>query len=121
MAIHSDTDGATRERGGVGGLSLPGGRPRWLVPAVVGLVVVGALVITGVLELSTVLYAGAIGGMLVMHLGGHGHGAATTGDHAGHDTAAASDHSGHGAPREGAVARPASPESQPATPSRGCH
>jgi quinol-cytochrome oxidoreductase complex cytochrome b subunit len=51
-------------------------RPRWLVPAVVGGIVVGALVVLGVLSASVVLYGGLMGGMLLMHVGGHGgHGA----------------------------------------------
>jgi hypothetical protein len=50
-------------------------RPGWLLPALaIGLLAIG-LVVAGVVSLSTVLYAGAFGGMLLMHLGGHGHGA----------------------------------------------
>ena len=50
-------------------------RPGWLLPALaVGLLAIG-LVVAGVVSLSTVLYAGAFGGMLLMHRGGHGHGA----------------------------------------------
>ena len=64
-------------------------RPRWLVPALVGGVVVGALVVFGVLSPSVVLYGGLIGGMLLMHTGGHGghggHGGGTgQGGHGGH-------------------------------------
>ncbi len=47
-------------------------RPRWLLPALVGGVVVGALVVFGVLSPSAVLYGLLIGGMLLMHAGGHG-------------------------------------------------
>jgi hypothetical protein len=47
-------------------------RPRWLLPALVGVVVVGALVVFGVLSPSAALYGGLIGGMLLMHAGGHG-------------------------------------------------
>lgn len=61
-------------------------RPRWLLPGLAGAVVVGALVLAGAVSLSTVLYAGLIGGMLLMHVGGHGHG--------GHG------HGGHGSDRE---------------------
>lgn len=49
-------------------------RPRWLLPAVVGAIVAGALVFAGVISLSTLLYAGLVGGMILMHAGGHGHG-----------------------------------------------
>lgn len=49
-------------------------RPRWLVPGLVIAVIVGGLVLAGVVSLSTVLYAGLFGGMMLMHMGGHGHG-----------------------------------------------
>ena len=49
-------------------------RPRWLLPAVLAAIVAGALVVAGVVSLSTVLYAGLFGGMILMHMGGHGHG-----------------------------------------------
>ena len=50
-------------------------RPGWLLPALaIGVLAIGLLV-AGVVSLSTVLYAGAFGGMLLMHGGGHGHGA----------------------------------------------
>ena len=56
--------------------AVPAGRgsawPRWLMPAVLGGIVVGALVIFGVLSLSVVLYGGLMGGMVLMHVGGHG-------------------------------------------------
>lgn len=42
--------------------------------SVVVAVVVGGLVVAGVVPLSTVLYAGLFGGMILMHLGGQGHG-----------------------------------------------
>lgn len=49
-------------------------RPGWLLPALaIGVLGIG-LAVAGVVPLSTVLYAGAFGGMLLMHLGGHGHG-----------------------------------------------
>ena len=47
-------------------------RPRWLLPALVGGLVVAVLVAYGVLSPSAVLYGGLFGGMLLMHLGGHG-------------------------------------------------
>jgi hypothetical protein len=51
-------------------------RPRWLMPAIVGGILVGALVVLGVLSPSVVLYGGLMGGMVLMHVGGHGgHGA----------------------------------------------
>jgi len=50
-------------------------RPGWLLPALaIGLLGIG-LVVAGVVSLSTALYVAAFGGMLLMHLGGHGHGA----------------------------------------------
>ena len=55
------------------GASTTSSRPRWLVPSLVVAVVVGGLVVAGVLSLSTVLYAGLFGGMILMHTGGHGH------------------------------------------------
>jgi hypothetical protein len=86
---------------------------------VIGLVA-AALVIAGVVPLSAVLYAAMFGGMLLMHLGGHGHG--------GHGRAPG----GHGAPGDhGHAAKPGDQEAltkdgndidhegQPG--SRGCH
>lgn len=64
-------------------------RPRWLLPGIVGAVVVGALVVGGVIPLNAVLYAGLFGGMLLMHGGGHGHG------HGGNVSAG---HGAHGSP-----------------------
>lgn len=49
-------------------------RPRWLLPGLAVAIVAGALVVAGVVSLSTVMYAGLFGGMLLMHAGGHGHG-----------------------------------------------
>ena len=61
-------------------------------------IVGGALVFTGVISMSTALYAGLVGGMFLMHLGG-GHG--------GHCTAG---HESHSSPAEGAtdLSRPSS-------------
>lgn len=57
----------------------------WVGPAIATGVVVAALVITGVLSFSTVLYFGFFGGMLFMHAGGHGgHGGHGGGGHGGH-------------------------------------
>lgn len=54
--------------------SMASSRPRWLVPGVLVAIVIGGLVVAGVLSLSTVLYVGLFGGMILMHTGGHGHG-----------------------------------------------
>lgn len=106
-------------------------RPRWLVPALVGGVVVGALVIFGVLSPSAVLYGGLIGGMLLMHAGGHG-------GHSGHAGGATSDtrdlsHGSHGsqpgrsgsdeAPRDDAPSNASRSETQnhDQHTSHGCH
>jgi hypothetical protein len=43
-----------------------------LLPAGAAAVVLFALVALGVISLSTVLYAGLLGGMVLMHVGGHG-------------------------------------------------
>lgn len=47
-------------------------RPRWLVPGLVVAAIVGGLVVGGALPLTTVVYAGLFGGMILMHAGGHG-------------------------------------------------
>lgn len=62
-------------------------RPWWLLPGLAAGIIVGALVVLGALPFSTVVYAGLIGGMLLMHLGGHsGHGGhGGRGGHGGHD------------------------------------
>lgn len=70
-------------------------RPRWLLPGIVGAVVVGALVVGGVIPLNAVLYAGLFGGMLLMHGGGHGHG---------HGGNANTGHGAHGSPPGDATA-----------------
>ncbi len=49
-------------------------RSRWLVPAVAAVALVLGLVLAGIVPLSTVIYAGLFGGMILMHIGGHGHG-----------------------------------------------
>ena len=60
-------------------------RPRWLMPGIAVGVVVAGLVLAGVISLSTALYGAMFGGMLLMHLGGHGmHGAHGGGGHGGH-------------------------------------
>ena len=57
-----------------GGGPMTASRPKWLLPGLVIAVIVGGLVVAGVVSLSTVLYAGLFGGMILMHVGGHGHG-----------------------------------------------
>jgi hypothetical protein len=83
-------------------------RSRWLLPALAVGIVAAALVVAGVVSLSTVLYAGLFGGMILMHVGGHG----DHGRHGGH--AGPGSHSGHGADasRDEDLSRP-SPGSQP--------
>ena len=66
-------------------------RPWWLLPAILGAFVVGGLVVAGILPTSAVLYAGLAGGMLLMHMGGHGHGAHGGGGHGDRDGG----HAGH--------------------------
>jgi len=51
----------------------PGTRPRSLVPGLLIALAAGGLVAGGVVSLTAVLYAGLLGGMMLMHLGGHGH------------------------------------------------
>jgi hypothetical protein len=58
--------------GAIAGAKTTAVRPRWLLPGLFIVVAAGALVIAGVLSLSTVIYAGMFGGMILMHLGGHG-------------------------------------------------
>ena len=67
-------------------------RPRWLMPGIAVGVVVAGLVVAGVVSLSTALYAAMFGGMLLMHLGGHGmHGGHGGGGHGGHAGGGSSD------------------------------
>lgn len=69
-------DDRSSDRDPVGAVVPAAARPPWLVPALAVGVAAVALVIAGVLSASMVLYAGLVGGMLLMHLGGHGaHGA----------------------------------------------
>lgn len=62
-------------------------RPRWLLPVVAAAAVAAMLVALDVISLSTVLYGGLLGSMVLMHVGGHG------GGHGGHG--------GHGRPVDG--------------------
>ena len=77
----------------------PGARARPWRPlaAVIATLVVGGLVVAGVVPFSTVVYLGLFGGMLLMHAGGHGHGA-----HTGHATASNGDHGTSPTPQAGA-------------------
>jgi hypothetical protein len=61
-----DTPAASRSAGGTPT------RPRWLLPGLAAGVLVAGLVLAGVVSLSTALYAAMFGGMLLMHVGGHG-------------------------------------------------
>jgi hypothetical protein len=85
------------------------GRPRWLAPLAVAAVIAAVLVLAGVVALSTVFYAGLFGGMILMHVGRHGHG----GHGAGHEAHAAEEPDETG------------PDAGPATavdrPHGGCH
>ena len=70
------------------GATTPAGRrsrPRWLVPGIAAAAIATALVAFGVVSLSSMLSVGLLGGMLLMHLGGHG----GPGGHAGHGGQAA--------------------------------
>ena len=72
---------------------IPAVRPGWFRPALAGGFVVLALVVTGTVPLSTVLYVGLFGGMILMHLGGHGsHG--SEGSHKGQGAGTTSDSEG---------------------------
>ena len=80
-----------------GGSSAATGRPdpviarsRWLLPALAAVVVATGLVVAGVVSASMVLSVALFGGMLLMHLGGHGHGG-----HGGHGDAGPGGQGGH--------------------------
>lgn len=74
MTAHTHNSASTRRSG----------RPRWLGPVAVATVIAAVLVLAGVVALSTVFYAGLFGGMILMHVGGHGHGG-RGGGHEAHD------------------------------------
>ena len=60
--------------------------PVWLWPALIGIPLVGALLVFGVITPTILLYAGLIGGCALMHVFGHGsHGGA------GHESQGAGD------------------------------
>ena len=50
-----------------------GTRSGWVMPGLLVTLAAGGLVAADVVSLSAVLYAGLLGGMMLMHLGGHGH------------------------------------------------
>lgn len=128
MTVHAHdpavpADAARPEPTG-GATATTAARPRWLVPGLAVGIIAAALVVAGVLPFSTVLYAGLIGGMFVMHLGGghggHGGPGSSQGGHGGHGGNA--NHGGHvvddQAPAE-ERANEARAESE--RPTRGCH
>jgi hypothetical protein len=49
-------------------------RPWWLLPALLAGALAAGLVIAGLVSPSTAISVGLVGGMMLMHLGGHGHG-----------------------------------------------
>ena len=85
-------------------------RPWWLLPAIVGTIIVGGLVVAGVISLSAVVYLGLFGGMMLMHMGGHGHG--------GHGTTGGGHH-GHGAEATDGAANLTQPSSGAQPDERG--
>ena len=93
---HAAHGGQTHPHAGTEGEPMTASRPRWLLPGLVVAVIVGGLVLAGVVSFSTVLYAGLFGGMMLMHMGGHGHGGHGAGG-AGHG------HSLHGDEADDAV------------------
>lgn len=62
--------------------SVTANRPRWLLPGLLMVFIAATLVVAGVLSLSTAIYAGLFGGMVLMHVGGHGGHGAHQGGHA---------------------------------------
>lgn len=57
-------------------------RPRWLLPVLLAAAVGLGLAILGIVPISTLLSVGLFGGMILMHLGGHG----SHGGHSGHES-----------------------------------
>jgi hypothetical protein len=79
-------------------------RPRWLLPVLVAAAAGLGLAILGIVPVSTLLSVAVFGGMIVMHLGGHG----SHGGHSGHESHALD------------VDAPESPSDKPAS-GGGCH
>ncbi len=97
MTVHVHSPSAQGESGPPDPRTRSGGatratRPGWLLPGLAVGIIASALVAAGVLSLSTVLYAGLLGGMILMHAGGHGghgnHGSHGSARDAGRDTTA---------------------------------
>ncbi len=85
-----------------------GARPRWLMPAAAIAAGAAVLLYLGVVTPSSLLSIGLFGGMIGMHLFGHG----SHGGHSGHE-AHARDHASTDTPADG--------EQDRATAHRGCH
>ncbi len=108
MTAHVQHPVAQDDRNGQESEATAPAPPWWLLPGVLVATVAAALVVAGVVSLSTVLYAGLFGAMILMHAGGHG-------GHGGHGGQAGSgSQSGHGAgaSRDEDLSQP-SPDSQP--------
>ncbi len=88
-----------------------GSRPRWLLPAIAAAAVAAALLYLGVLTPESLLTIGLFGGMIGMHLFGHG----AHGDHGGH-----AGHAGENASADPGQA-PVSEVDAPTKHSGGCH
>ena len=80
---------------------VPRARPRWLLPGLVGVIVAAGLVLANVASLSTVLYVGLIGGMILMHAGHGGHGG--HGNHGGPNAPEDLSHGSHGTQPDGSA------------------
>jgi hypothetical protein len=85
--MNAHVHGPTSEGGGAND-GAPVGRARatlrrrpWLVPSAFAALLVGGLVIAGIVSLSTVLYLVLFAGLMLMCMGGHGHGGQGHGAH----------------------------------------
>ena len=103
MTVHShQMETPTQSR------STPAERPRWLVPILVGVPLVGALLAFSVVSPATLLYVALFGGMMLICMGGHG-------GHGGHDGDNADmGHAGHRGPSNGPDLSSHSSHAQPA-------
>lgn len=74
--VHGSTDqgGAATDAAPPSRASATLARPWWLLPGVVAALLVGGLFAAGIVSLSTAAYLGLFGGMLLICMGGHGHG-----------------------------------------------
>ncbi len=84
-------------------------RPRWLLPAIAVAAAAAALLYLGVLTPSSLLTIGLFGGMIGMHLFGHG-------SHAGHGG-----HEAHGGNPAADGQTPGAEADRPAQHRGGCH